>query len=773
MIRRNNRGGGATTTTKGAVAIKRLKAREACNQESLDRLTDLAEKAAAQSNSNYIFTLKRAMKSLQQCGHPITTLEEALELKYVGERLARLVVPTSSSSITSTVAVPRPRSTAASTAASTTARRQKRATPNSTTSTTTTSTKVSAKEQAYLQAKHEAEALATSLPSGPWKMILLVDIREHKSQKVVAKCQQSGIPCEERSLPIGDMAWIVRCGDIELLVGTILERKQVDDLAGSIYGTRFAEQRLRLHHCGLSQILYLVEGDLTSVVNCPADTLRMAMMETRTALGFGVIHTHHLDHTVQTLKGLHRRLVQRTFPNKLEELPTFAGRNSGGNGRKQRRASSLLEMVFDTAPLAPFGESRFTTYTELKAKIERDREAGTRTVGAIYGAMLKQVASLSQKKCQGIANVYPTMNRLLQAYQQVTTTTNEDSTTATSSSKETTMTKNQPRLQLVQEVTLGQQRVGPKSAAELDIACCMKDDGTLLTLKNAVTVQHPEPGALALQSRASTSKEAATTGTLSTTSLSPVARRETQKTAPTVSSVAVATIPPSAPSFQATYEPAWCNDDDDDDFLQDKEAPRTNSQVGLDAPAARPINSTETTGYQKKKPTIFDLLSEDDDTPKKPPASKTTTAKRAVPSTSTFLFSSDDEDGSSPKKPRASPPARTISDPTSSDGDNTSPGQGAAIAGLLTATRPLLSRASLSEDDSSEPFSSPSTISSAVKMSQGSTTNRASRDVTIVEIDDSSDEDECCQRGGVELGNPTTAMVTTTIPMEKETIVID
>lgn len=55
----------------------------------------------------------------------------------------------------------------------------------------------SVKQREYDAARIEAENLA--MPSEPrWKVILVVDGRERKSQMVVARCQQVGIPCEER-----------------------------------------------------------------------------------------------------------------------------------------------------------------------------------------------------------------------------------------------------------------------------------------------------------------------------------------------------------------------------------------------------------------------------------------------------------------------------------------------------------------------------------------------------------------------------------------------
>jgi ERCC4-type nuclease len=790
-MNRNRRGGGGgstTTLTTNSGKIKALKARNAANQEAMDRLTNLAEQQASHyrtTNSNFILTLQRAMKSLQSCEHAITTVQEAMDLKYVGERLARVIVPNPPRGATAPRTVPvRARTisqAATSTTTTTTTINRTNRTALKSVPSVVARTASSAKEQAYLKAKHHAEQLC--LPTGPWKVILLVDVREHRSQMVVAKCQQSGIPCEERSLPIGDMAWIAQCGDLEVLVGTILERKQVDDLAGSIYGTRFQEQRLRLCHCGLPQILYLVEGDLTSVANCPAETLRMAMMETRVQLGFGIIHTKHLDHTVQTLKGLHRRIIQRTFPDKLNELPTFAGRDSGGDGGKsgrnknQRRPSSLLEMVFDEPPVPPFGEQRFMTYPELKTKIERDREAGTRTVGAIFGAMLKQVTSLSQKKCEGIASIYPTMNRLMEAYEKITEASIASSTTAT---------LEKPNLPLlVKDVSTGTQRVGPKSASELDVVCCMNADGTLRSLKSGAVVQHPEPGTL-LRPETVSRTVAAARQPASTTAVSRSVVASATVTGNVRTSAATTVMPPVG---VVPYEPAWCNNSSDSDD---------------------PGESIPRGGGPPRPDRLEVLLLSDEDTPMKIPASSKSLNKRPLPNSQlSSEWSSDDDssclDAVPSKKARAHPPALPpleVSARTSFDtllqNENgaTNGGKEQLVACARTnsteATRHSRPREFLS--DSSALFSSPSTTASGCfQLSQDSPTTLAfatkkkkkkttkeTADTSIVEIDDSSDDEDRVQ---VAVGAAAPVMAREASPedlrtrlakrMGRETIVID
>jgi ERCC4-type nuclease len=321
-----------------------------------------------------------------------------------------------------------------------------------------------------------------------WRVVLLIDVREQWCEYIQAKCTMSGLPCESRTLPIGDMMWIVQgivhqdtspsrdnangvCTPnvvVELLLGTILERKTPEDLKQSIFGSRYMEQRLRLQNCGVPQIIFLIEGDANKdLYACPMETLQTAIWETRLSMNFSVLHTSHAEDTVQTLKRIHRRILQRAFPrtfqNQLyhtigtsngtaEALPTFReavrtqigvtktlgvqrpslseNRINGTNTattttatdqqrryRRERR-SSLANLTFDSDPVLPLGMKRFMTYQELKTKIMYDREVGTQSVHHLHLAMLKQVPTFNQKKCYAIASIYPTIHSLCSAYHQ-------------------------------------------------------------------------------------------------------------------------------------------------------------------------------------------------------------------------------------------------------------------------------------------------------------------------------------------------------------------
>ena len=642
-----NRNRFASSTTKTMTSSKKMKAKCAQNQQGLDRLQELNENTEEKNpNSNYVLTIQRAMKSLRDCPTEITTAKEACALKFIGPSMSKIICPrpplsqvapppllTTTTTTAppplpgpSTSSVPAPnllQSTltggiAAAAIAATTTIQTKRTAARKEQGPTN-------KQRTYEREVQKADNLDLASLKGPWKVILLVDGREHKSKHVVAKCKQSGIPCEERHLAIGDMTWIARSehDQVEIMCGTIVERKESADLVSSLFGTRYLEQRLRLQNCGLPQLLFLVEGDLTRNSNCPMETLHMAMMETR-ALGFHAIHTNHLQDTVRHLKGLHRRIVQRTFPQAFSsELPTFSNSppiESRGRNRRRRRPTSLLEMVFDGPPVPPLDSQRFMTYGELKAKVEMDREAGTKTMGAIYmamcklcklrsificfvtfflfsfksssssssgfyflvGGVVKQVSTLSHKKCEAIASYYPTIHSLMTAF-----TESSDSSSSSSSQPQT----------LVRDIPCGSQKVGPKAANELYLSCCMGRDGSLLPTTSLVTASNKtmrneevtfpitkRPRTMTTVPTFSTTKDMATTTATASTGTGKV------PTSPSLSCSSSSSFVSSSSPKALPFLPNNNNDDDTDENKNDISC----IDLTVDTPEMKKVTMTKT-----------------------------------------------------------------------------------------------------------------------------------------------------------------------------------
>ncbi|XBI31568.1 hypothetical protein VPH35_055123 [Triticum aestivum] len=101
-----------------------------------------------------------------------------------------------------------------------------------------------------------------------YEVVLILDDRETFGRKVVGNIHsQISIPIEIKHLPVGDALWIARHKelDTEYFLDFIVERKNVDDFLGSIKDNRYKDQKLRLKKCGLTKLIYLVEGDVNTV----------------------------------------------------------------------------------------------------------------------------------------------------------------------------------------------------------------------------------------------------------------------------------------------------------------------------------------------------------------------------------------------------------------------------------------------------------------------------------------------------------------------------
>jgi ERCC4-type nuclease len=672
-----------TASTKSRTTTARpkkgLKAKCAENQANLEILVD--KKGQLRPSDKFGFTLKRAIESLQKSKEPVTSYNEAIKLAYVGPTIASIIFPNIPDKDDASAA-PRPRKRKAKKTKDTTAASSSTS-PNSSPTTkqppeasgapaaakrgrhqatlgageastlvrSALAEKPTAKEVAYQNAVSQAENYIGKKLT--WRAILIVDGREWKSEHIQAKCQMSGIPCEERMLPIGDMAWIGQGVDpqsknivCELMLGTIIERKTTDDLKSSLFGTRYWEQRLRLQYSGIPQVLFLIEGDLSKeLYNCPAETLHTAVMETRLHLGFQIVQTEHMDGTVAALKRMHRRVLQRSFPHAFgqaqEALPTFAEAGVAGvdrreslphqqnHRRRRKRLQSLMEMTFDTEPVPLLGESRFVTYKELKAKVERDREAGSKTIGAIHAAMLKQVATISGKKVQALTRAYPTTERLLQAF-------SDEPDDGARKAMVTDLPTHEPG-----QATARAMKVGPRSAAELYVAYgmnCSEDESDASDTDRRVSYtkkieQVQAQQRLSLSSQKETASLAFSSpeekeGTALYASLSASALKET-----TVASSSVARATPSI--HDAAF---WDDEGDDDDRSISEFLPTANNSNNNKISSAYTTSNTATTSSSSpgsKENVYVDLT---DDTPRKKPAvSSVLESLRA-------LDSSDDED---------------------------------------------------------------------------------------------------------------------------------
>lgn len=110
--------------------------------------------------------------------------------------------------------------------------------------------------------------------------------------------QKHKIAFEIRRLSAGDFLWICRTTDNnEYVLPYVIERKRMDDLAGSIRDGRFHEQKFRLRESGISNLIYLIESRGNNQnLGLPLQTLLQAATNTQIHSGFIVKFTDsHTD----------------------------------------------------------------------------------------------------------------------------------------------------------------------------------------------------------------------------------------------------------------------------------------------------------------------------------------------------------------------------------------------------------------------------------------------------------------------------------------------
>uniref|UniRef100_A0A452Y172 Crossover junction endonuclease MUS81 n=1 Tax=Aegilops tauschii subsp. strangulata TaxID=200361 RepID=A0A452Y172_AEGTS len=129
-----------------------------------------------------------------------------------------------------------------------------------------------------------------------YEVVLILDDRDtfgpRSRRKVVDNIRsQFNIPVEIKHLPVGDALWIARHKelDTDYVLDFIVERKNVEDLLGSIKDNRYKDQKLRLKKCGLRKLIYLVEGDVNTVDG--SEGVKTACFTTEVLEGFDVQRT--------------------------------------------------------------------------------------------------------------------------------------------------------------------------------------------------------------------------------------------------------------------------------------------------------------------------------------------------------------------------------------------------------------------------------------------------------------------------------------------------
>uniref|UniRef100_A0ACD5XGU0 Uncharacterized protein n=1 Tax=Avena sativa TaxID=4498 RepID=A0ACD5XGU0_AVESA len=218
-----------------------------------------------------------------------------------------------------------------------------------------------------------------------YDVVLILDDREtlgpRSRRKFVDNIHsQFKIPVEMKRLPVGDAIWIARHKVLhtEYVLDFIVERKNVDDLVGSIRDNRYKDQKLRMQKCGLRKLIYLVEGDPNTVDS--VESVKTACFTTEI---------------------LERFDVQRTT----------------GYADTEKRYGCLTLSIIDyycTNFSVSADSSRLCmTYDEF---VKRCSDLEKVTVSNIFALQLMQVPQATEEAVLAVRSLYPTLLSLAQAY---------------------------------------------------------------------------------------------------------------------------------------------------------------------------------------------------------------------------------------------------------------------------------------------------------------------------------------------------------------------
>ncbi|XP_078592433.1 structure-specific endonuclease subunit MUS81-like isoform X3 [Branchiostoma floridae x Branchiostoma japonicum] len=255
-----------------------------------------------------------------------------------------------------------------------------------------------------------------TLSPGEFEVVLCVDTKEttggaagSRKDNLVPELQKNRVRCDVRNLHVGDFLWVARekvkplPGQLhpplprELVLDYVVERKRMDDLASSVKGSRFKEQKFRLKMSGLRKPIYLVEDFGSSAAHfcLPEATLQQAIVNTQVNDGFFVKRTADMKESVTYLTVMTNYLHSH-----------YAGKTLEGYSRDDLQdQSSDLNLDASVIKLLTFPEFNETS---VKNKVISVKE--------MFAKQLMQFHGMSKEKVAAVVSTYPTPVALLQSY---------------------------------------------------------------------------------------------------------------------------------------------------------------------------------------------------------------------------------------------------------------------------------------------------------------------------------------------------------------------
>lgn len=284
---------------------------------------------------------------------------------------------------------------------------------------TSTYHNVVANDQATLDNDELPTFTPIMLPPGSFTVHLVLDVREVRAKTdrdyMQEELTKQGVKPIMRSLELGDVQWIAKCKDPDLLsrhgaegdeivLDWIVERKRLDDLISSIKDGRFHEQKFRLHRSGVSKVVYIIEEIVMDSASFDRyeDAVQSAIASTQVVNGYFVKRTLKMDDTIKYLVRLTAMLKKKYEVRALNVIPTKI--------LTAQNHLRLLQHLREKEPLAGYYIT-YPAFASLASKSEM------MTLGDVFLKMLMTTRGLTGERALEIQRKWKTPYDLVKAFE--------------------------------------------------------------------------------------------------------------------------------------------------------------------------------------------------------------------------------------------------------------------------------------------------------------------------------------------------------------------
>eukprot|EP00026_Physarum_polycephalum_P000602 Phypoly_transcript_00603.p1 GENE.Phypoly_transcript_00603~~Phypoly_transcript_00603.p1 ORF type:complete len:1348 (+),score=283.12 Phypoly_transcript_00603:279-4322(+) len=232
--------------------------------------------------------------------------------------------------------------------------------------------------EAEKQVRAQANMIIQLPPSLHFNIALIIDSKEPMRVHIHEMLEKEHVQFHVRELHVGDFIWVAKSGNTERVLPYVIERKTYLDLRDSINDLRYTRQKKKMLECGLSNLIYLLEGgpavlrgkvdnydDVVEIVETAfeATLLEGFMIAQPPSLRSTVVYLMHMTYWLQ------KKYTREGIPTSLPEFNVWD---------KNYKAQTITEpkQITECLVMPAEGFVRFVLDSEFRATLNHDFAKG-------------------------------------------------------------------------------------------------------------------------------------------------------------------------------------------------------------------------------------------------------------------------------------------------------------------------------------------------------------------------------------------------------------